>query len=83
MDSVYMTTAEAAEFLRVTSRTILRWENAGLIKALRPTRDKKPGGGTVLFRKDQLIQFVEGQPITLVAEPAPKQRGRPRKTEAA
>ncbi|WP_395828051.1 helix-turn-helix domain-containing protein [Elstera sp.] len=79
LDSPYLNQTEAAEFLRVVPRTLIRWEEEGRLKPFRPTKTKNRGGGIVLYRLQDLINFIEGG---AAAKPtaAPK-RGRPKKVE--
>jgi excisionase family DNA binding protein len=81
IESPFLTPREAADFLRITPRTLLRWEEAGHFRALRPNKQRS-GGGAVLYRKADLLGFIDGCSTPQEVQPQPKKRGRPRKVEA-
>jgi len=50
----YLNIKEASEFIKVKSATLAEYARTGVVKAFKPTRDW-------LFKKEDLIAFVEGK----------------------
>jgi len=53
--NTYLTVAEVAKALRVSSRTVYRWMEIGKLKAFRPTG----GGGSTRIQLSELNRFIE------------------------
>lgn len=53
--NTYLTVAEVAEALRVSSRTVYRWMEIGKLKAFRPLGH----GGSTRIQLSELNRFVE------------------------
>lgn len=49
----FLTRQEVADFLRISTRTVSRWIQAGKLRAYRP-------GRAYLIKEDDLIKFFEG-----------------------
>ena len=50
-----MSTAEAAEYLKCSARTVRNYIYCGSLKAIRPT----PKGGSIKITKEALMSFCE------------------------
>ena len=64
-DKEFLTAAEAAERLRITTRTLLKWAREGSIESVRVSKKK------ILFTEDAIGTFVKGK--TNIVE-SPSQR---------
>ena len=61
MATQYLTTDEAAEYLRVSRRTLLERVRLGQIVHFKPSYQRR-----VLFRADELDQWLEGCELEVV-----------------
>lgn len=55
MESVYLSCAEVAEMLGVTTGTVRKWCGKGMLKAIKPT------GKNLLIKREDLEAFLENK----------------------